>query len=74
MTEHPLYRMWADRLDLEVAAEQARALRRAAREAEHAGWYEAWNTYKASHLHDGWKPMPRPRWWNIPGWVRFLLG
>jgi hypothetical protein len=72
MTEHPLYRMWMDRRDAEVAQEQARAARRAIREAEHAGWHEAWRTYKA-HLTGAWQPEAMPRWWNILGWVRWLM-
>jgi hypothetical protein len=72
MTEHPLLRMWRDRLDAELAQEQARAARRAAREAEHAGWHEAWRSYKA-RLTETRETVPLPRWWDMPGWVRFLL-
>lgn len=69
MCEHPMYRMWADRRRVELAAEEARAARRAAREVEKASWYEAWLIYKADQ---GWMPALRPRWWNILGWVRWL--
>jgi hypothetical protein len=72
MNEHPLLRMWRDRLDAEVAQEQARAARLAAREAEHAGWHEAWRSYKA-RLTETRETVPLPRWWDMPGWVRFLL-
>lgn len=70
--EHPLLRMWKDRLEVEVRQEEARAARRAEREAEYAGWLEAWRTYKDR------KPESRagaslPRWWNLTGWVRWLL-
>ena len=72
MTEHPHYRMWRDRLDREEAAEQARAERRAAQEQERAEWYLAWERYKSRRSFMG-SGQPLPRWWNIPGWVRWLL-
>jgi hypothetical protein len=64
-----MYRMWADRHRVELAAEEARAARRAVREVEQASWHEAWRTYKADQ---GWMPALRPHWWNILGWVRWL--
>ncbi|MEO7238226.1 MAG: hypothetical protein ABIZ96_06395 [Gemmatimonadales bacterium] len=72
MTEHPLLRMWRDRLEAELAQERARAARRAAREAEHANWEAAWRAYKGrlAETRDG---LPLPRWWDILGWGRWLL-
>lgn len=72
MTDHPLYRMWRDRLDAEVARDNAQAARKAVREAERAEWYEAWRAYKA-RLTELRLPSPRPRWWNLWGWLRWLL-
>ncbi|HEY3013400.1 MAG TPA: hypothetical protein VGJ36_11670 [Gemmatimonadales bacterium] len=72
MTDHPLYRMWKDRLDADLAAGEARARRRAAREAELADWHEAWRTYKARRTELG-EPVPTPRWWDVLGWIRWVL-
>ena len=72
MSEHPLYRMWKERLDEEHAWEAARATRRAARESELAGWYEAWHSYK-DRLTEASTPTRLPRWWNLIGWIRWLL-
>jgi hypothetical protein len=72
MDEHPIFRMWRDRLDEEVVQEEARAARRAVREAERAGWYEAWLAYK-EHLTDRRDVVALPRWWNLLGWARYLL-
>ena len=44
--EHPLFRMWRDRLDAELAQEAAWTARRAHREAEWKEWYAAWHAYK----------------------------
>ena len=72
MNETPLFRMWQDRLEAEAAQEQLRAARRAARDAELAGWYEAWRSYKGRHgeVRD---PVALPRWWSMLGWARWLL-
>ena len=70
--EHPLFRMWKDRSEKEAEQAKALATRRAEREAERVVWYTAWQEYKA---HAGWTaPLARlPRWWNVPGWIRWLL-
>jgi hypothetical protein len=47
MDEDPQYRMWKDRLDNELALEEARAARRATRELAQTSWHEAWAGYKA---------------------------
>lgn len=72
MDEHPLFRMWKDRFDQEAAHANTLAARRAEREAERVVWYAAWEEYKA---HAGWISTQArvPRWWNIPGWVLWLL-
>ena len=70
--EHPMFRMWQDRLDAEKAQEQVRAALRATREAERAAWYEAWRAYKA-RLTETRDPARNPRWWDLVGWVRWLL-
>jgi len=70
--EHPLLRMWRDRLDAEIAEQQAWAARQAAREARRAGWDEAWRSYKA-RLLERRNPAALPRWWNLTGWLRWLL-
>jgi hypothetical protein len=72
MTDHPLYRMWKEQLDRELAREAARAVRIAAREQERASWYQAWESYKA-RLSDTGRRQPLPRWWNLIGWARWLL-
>ena len=72
MDEHPLFRMWKDQLDADVERENARATRRAEREAERAGWYAAWQGYKA-RASVAVIQSPLPRWWNVPGWVLWLL-
>ena len=72
MTEHPHYRMWRDQLDREESAERARAERRATQEQERAEWYLAWERYKSRRSAMGSR-QPLPRWWNVPGWVRWLL-
>lgn len=64
--------MWKDRLEREAAQEHAKAARRADREAERAAWREAWEVYKV-HRWTELDPTPRPAWWNLPGWVRYLL-
>ena len=71
MTEHPLYHMWKERLDAELAHQAARAARRAERDSDLVGWYEAWRSYKArgDEVH---QPKPLPRWWNLIGWVLWL--
>jgi hypothetical protein len=72
MEEDPQYRMWKNRLDSERAVERARADRKAARELERASWYQAWEAYK-DRLSVVAVAVPRPRWWNLVGWVRWLL-
>jgi hypothetical protein len=72
MNEHPLFRMWKERLDAELAREKQRTARRVAREAERAGWYEAWALYKRRHTEIR-TPLVLPRWWNLLGWLRWLL-
>lgn len=72
MDQTPLYLMWKDRLESEHALERARAERRAARELTRADWHVAWLSYKARRGDTG-VPIPLPRWWNIVGWVRWLM-
>lgn len=72
MTEHPLYRMWKGRLEVERARETERAQRKAARERELASWYEAWRAYKAQSAK-AYEAQPAPRWWDVLGWARWLL-
>lgn len=72
MTDHPLYRMWKERLELELAREAARAARIAARDEERVAWYQAWESYK-SRLTETRSSLPLPRWWNLIGWLRWLL-
>jgi hypothetical protein len=69
--EHPLYRMWKVRLDQEVEREQALVARRAEREAERATWYAAWQSYK--ERSDQVVRVRRPAWWNLPGWLLWLM-
>ncbi|HEY8196284.1 MAG TPA: hypothetical protein VIG04_04865 [Gemmatimonadales bacterium] len=69
---HPLYQMWKDRLDTELVREQARADRRAVRARELAAWHEAWRAYKARGSAE-YVPLPKPRWWNLLGWVLWIL-
>jgi hypothetical protein len=70
--EHPLYRMWKDRLDAELVREAAWVQRKAERERELADWYEAWHIYKA-RLGEVRTRVPLPRWWNLLGWLRWLM-
>jgi hypothetical protein len=72
VTEHPRYRMWKDLLEREEAIERARAERRAARELERTSWYAAWNSYKQRRSAVSVRG-PLPRWWNVLGWIRWLL-
>jgi len=72
VTDHPLYRMWKERLELELAREAARAARIAARDEERVAWYQAWESYK-SRLTETRSSLPLPRWWNLIGWLRWLL-
>jgi hypothetical protein len=62
--EHPLLRMWRDRLDAEIAEQQAWV----AREARRAGWNEAWRSYKA-RLLERRDRVALPRRWNLTGWL-----
>ncbi len=71
-SEHPLFRMWRDRLDAELEQEAARTARRAVRRAEWKEWYAAWHTYKEHRTTDV-RPTARPRWWNVPGWLLYLM-
>jgi len=70
--EHPQLRMWRDRLDAELAQQAAHAARRAVREAEREEWYAAWHEYKKRYAMEYDGPV-RPRWWNVPGWLLYLL-
>jgi len=70
--EHPQFRMWKDRLDREIEVKHARTARRAEREAEQTAWYIAWQGYKM-HTRAAVIRVPLPRWWNVPGWVLWLL-
>jgi hypothetical protein len=70
--EHPLFRMWRDRLDAELAQEAAWTARRVHREAEWKEWYAAWHTYK-ERLTAEVSPRARPQWWNLPGWLLYLV-
>jgi hypothetical protein len=70
--EHPRYRMWKDRLDEETARQAALVVIRAEREKERAAWYVTWQEYKA-HSSLGVTRVPGPRWWNVRGWVLWLL-
>jgi len=70
--EHPQYRMWKDRLDADRQAEAIRLARRAARELSRAEWQAAWASYKA-RVAAATVALPLPRWWNVFGWVRWLL-
>lgn len=72
MNEHPLFRMWKDRLDAETVRNQARAAQRATRLAERAAWYAAWRAYKA-HATEVQEAVPMPRWWDLLGWALWLL-
>ncbi len=72
MNDHPQFRMWKDRLDAEMARQEEWSARRASRERARAGWYEAWRAYKA-RATELYEPIPKPRWWNLPGWARWLL-
>jgi hypothetical protein len=72
VTEHPLYRMWKERLDVEVAREAAWVERKAERERARADWYEAWRAYKA-RLDEIRAPERLPRWWNLLGWLRWFM-
>jgi len=69
---HPLYQMWKDHLDTELVKQQARAERRAVRARELAAWHEAWRAYKARGAAE-YVPLPKPRWWNLLGWARWIL-
>jgi hypothetical protein len=71
LDEHPLYRMWKARLDLDVERELARAARLAEREAERADWYAAWHSYKERSGKKG--RSRKPAWWNLPGWFVWLM-
>lgn len=72
MNEHPLYRMWKDRFEAEQQADGIRLARIAVRELSRAEWQAAWNSYKA-RLAAVAVAIPLPRWWNVVGWVRWLL-
>jgi hypothetical protein len=72
LDEHPLWRMWHDRLQQELEQQSARDARRADRVAVRVGWYVAWEQYKA-RVHTDERAERRPRWWNVPGWLLWLL-
>jgi hypothetical protein len=63
--------MWKTRLDDEVDRGQALAARRAAREAERASWYAAWQSYKERSSEAS--RLRKPQWWNLPGWFMWLM-
>jgi hypothetical protein len=67
-----MWRMWKDRLDAGAVQEQARTVRKATREAEHANWLLAWLSYKGK-LTEKRALVVLPRWCNLVGWVRHLL-
>jgi hypothetical protein len=71
-TESPLYRMWKERLDAELAQQAAWAAHLAEREMKQASWHEAWLSYRA-RLDQLRPSQPRPRWWNVIGWILWLL-
>ena len=70
--EHPFYLMWKERLDAELAREALRAQHQAERERDRAEWHVAWRYYKA-RFNETRAPQPRPRWWNLIGWVLWLM-
>ena len=72
VTEHPLYLMWKERLDAELAREAALVQRKAEKERELADWYEAWHAYKA-RVGEVRAPVPLPRWWNLIGWFLWFM-
>jgi hypothetical protein len=72
VTEHPLLRMWKDRLEAEMARDRELAAQRVTREMERAAWYVAWRAYKA-HATEAREHVPNPRWWDLLGWVRWLV-
>jgi len=62
VVDHPLYTMWKQMQDIEVATERARANLRAVREQEQAEWRQAWDTYRR-HWREGRRSPPaRSRW------------
>jgi hypothetical protein len=70
--EHPQYRMWKDRLDGERQADAVRRARSSARELSLAEWRAAWASYKGRAAAAA-VARPVPRWWNLFGWMRWLL-
>lgn len=72
MDEHPHYRMWKDRLDVEQETDAIRRARSVARELSRAEWHAAWASYKA-RIAAATVALPLPRWWNVVGWVRWLF-
>jgi hypothetical protein len=64
--------MWKERLDAELAQQAAWAAHLAERERKQAGWHEAWRSYRG-RLNALRSPAPRPRWWNLIGWIRWLF-
>jgi hypothetical protein len=64
--------MWKERLDAELAQQAAWAAHLAERERKQAGWHEAWRSYRG-RLNALRSPAPRPRWWNLIGWMLYLL-
>lgn len=73
MTDDPQYTMWKARYEAEQAALQERAAWHARRDAERAGWRDAWRTYQA-HWREGPARTARPPWWNVLAWLRVLRG
>ncbi len=73
MPDHPHYAMWKARYEAEQAAAKVRATRRAVREAEQAGWREAWEGYKL-RWGEGSGIAGLPPWWHLREWLRILFG
>jgi hypothetical protein len=64
--------MWKDRLKAELTREAARAQHKAERQRERADWHEAWQAYKA-RLGEARAAERLPRWWNLIGWLLWLM-
>ena len=72
--DHPQYTMWKARLEAELAAEGARAARRATWNADRDGRDAAWVHYRRL-WHEGFLPgRGLPPWWHLRAWLRLLFG
>jgi hypothetical protein len=72
--DHPQYVMWKARLETELAAERARAARRAAKDADGEGRDQAWVHYRRL-WYEGFLPgRGLPPWWHVGDWLRLLFG